>query len=757
MATYYWVGGNGTWDASSTANWALTSGGLPGVAAPNNTDTVIFDSASGTGTCTTASGSACATATLNTSTLGLTLGANHTMSGTFTLTLGILSLGSSILTCNLFSSANSNTRVINFGTGNITLLGNAATIWTTGTQTGFSYTGTPTVNCTYSGSTGTRGITTATTANGGTEANAITFNISAGSDIITFSNQGVKNSLSFTGFSGTLTNTTHFVYGNLTISSGMTLPAGTSPITFAATSGTQQITTAGKTLDFPITKDGAGTVQLQDNLDIAARTFTLTAGTLDLGNNTLRAFVFSSTNSNIRSIAFNASGKIILSGLSGTIWNTNVATNFSYTGNSYVEFNYSGSVGTRTIAAGTLTEATSFNILITAGTDTIAGPSFARDLNFTGFSGTFSNGTRFIYGNLTYSTGMTVSAGTSVTTLAATSGTQQVTTNGKTLDFPITKDGAGTLQLQDNLTVGSTRTFTLTAGTLNLSNGNRTLSTGLFASANSLTRSITFGTGNITTTGSGNVWNTGTVTNFSYTGTPTVNISNNSATATSVTTGAMTEAQALNFNFTVGTYTLTDASSFYRSVNFTGFTGTWSNSVRTIYGNLTLVSGMTLTAGAVATVFSATSGTQQITTAGKTIDFPIAANANGGTRQFMDALTLGATRTFAVTRGTVVFLAGSTNTGGIFSFVGTSTSKITIRSSIPGTQYTLSQPSGTVNAAFTSIQDSNATGGASWNAYTDFENTDAGNNDGWNFSLSPPYSIAELPVTLRPFTQPRRF
>ena len=37
------------------------------------------------------------------------------------------------------------------------------------------------------------------------------------------------------------------------------------------------------------------------------------------------------------------------------------------------------------------------------------------------------------------------------------------------------------------------------------------------------------------------------------------------------------------------------------------------------------------------------------------------------------------------------------------------------------------------------------------------KNRDAGNNDGWNFSLSPPYATYEPPIIIRSFTQPRRF
>lgn len=40
MATYFWVGGNGTWDNSSTANWSNVSGGSAGFGPPTSADTV---------------------------------------------------------------------------------------------------------------------------------------------------------------------------------------------------------------------------------------------------------------------------------------------------------------------------------------------------------------------------------------------------------------------------------------------------------------------------------------------------------------------------------------------------------------------------------------------------------------------------------------------------------------------------------------------------------------------------------------------
>ena len=48
MATYYWVGGSGTFSYTSTANWATTSGGAGGKGPPTSVDDVRFDANSST-------------------------------------------------------------------------------------------------------------------------------------------------------------------------------------------------------------------------------------------------------------------------------------------------------------------------------------------------------------------------------------------------------------------------------------------------------------------------------------------------------------------------------------------------------------------------------------------------------------------------------------------------------------------------------------------------------------------------------------
>lgn len=44
--TRYWVGGTGTWDATTTTNWSASSGGATGASVPTSADAVVFDSLS---------------------------------------------------------------------------------------------------------------------------------------------------------------------------------------------------------------------------------------------------------------------------------------------------------------------------------------------------------------------------------------------------------------------------------------------------------------------------------------------------------------------------------------------------------------------------------------------------------------------------------------------------------------------------------------------------------------------------------------
>jgi hypothetical protein len=487
---------------------------------------------------------------------------------------------------------------------------------------------------------------------------------------------------------GTITCTTWTVTGAFTFSQGTITPS----TSFVLTSGSFTYNSGATLSAVPTFTHTAGTVTLNQAYALTtAGTYTLVAGTLTLGAN-LTTGSFITTGTGTRAIAF-STNQITLTGNNATIWDGGGA-NITYTGTPTIVSNYTGSVGTRTINVGTgWTESTDFDVKVgsavgisigSSGTDTVAIAGVISTLDLTGMTFTYSPGVMTVYGSYTIpATGGSVSASANTTTFASTQVTPVVITVSRSIDFPITFSGVGgTFNLGANLTTGTTRTTTLTSGTLALNGYN--YSTGLFSSAGALARTINFGTNTITSSGSGTVWDTGTVTNLTITGTPVVNVTNATATATTVNSGALSESQAISFNFTAGTYALTflgTAGYTADSVNFTGFAGTLgATQVCTVYGSYTVSSGMTVTASANTLTFGGTSGTSIITTNGKTMP-PVTFNGVGGIFNLGSSLT---------SSGLVQVLAGifdtttnnySINCGSILSTNGTSIRSIILNDS----------------------------------------------------------------------------
>jgi hypothetical protein len=162
---------------------------------------------------------------------------------------------------------------------------------------------------------------------------------------------------------------------------------------------------------------------------------------------------------------------------------------------------------------------------------------------------------------------MTLNASSSAMTFGATSGTKTITTANKTLDFPITFDGVGgTFKFIDNFTIGSTRTMTLTNGTMDL-NGNTVNAGTSFATATG-TKNITFNGGTLvcpsaTTTAFYNI----APTNFTTTaGTGTGKISMTAATAKTFVGGGSTYNCTLS-NDGAGALTITGSNTFTTIAN----------------------------------------------------------------------------------------------------------------------------------------------------------------------------------------------
>lgn len=106
MASRFWVGGTGTWDASDTTHWASSSNGAGGQTVPVAGDTVALDASSGGGTVTVNH------ATLNVSSITM---------GAFTGTLDFATNDNNITLTQFFSISGTGTRTLNMGDGTWTI------------------------------------------------------------------------------------------------------------------------------------------------------------------------------------------------------------------------------------------------------------------------------------------------------------------------------------------------------------------------------------------------------------------------------------------------------------------------------------------------------------------------------------------------------------------------------------------------------------------------------------------------------------
>lgn len=477
MPNRFWVG-TGTWDNSSTTNWSTTSGGAGGASVPGAADVALFDANSG----------AC--------TLGATVGPGAVNQTGYTNTLT--------------------------GTGFTINLTGTGTVWTGAT----TCTNTD-VSCDLTTNTATARTVSAAAV---TETNAANFTISAGTGQVAVTGS-IRSLVITSGFSGSLSNSARTIFGDLTVASGATLTGGASATTFSGNTGTRVIRTNGVTLDFPltfgVTTTGTGAWQLFDNLTVGStRAVTFTVGTLDLNGKVLSCGQFLASNTNTRTLTANG-GSITLTGtVGGTIWSTFSTTGLTVTTSFTVTVDANTSLAS-TVSPGTLSESQSlsFNFISGSYALTFLGSAggTVRDVTFgSGFTGSWSliSTSCIVYGSLTLGANMTGTPSTANTlTFGATSGTQTIRSNGKTLDIPITFNagaGAAAWVLQDSLNIIS-RACTLSSGTLNL-NGT-TMVVGSFATSSTNPKTLAFNSGVLTCTASGaTVFNNAQPSSFATSG-----------------------------------------------------------------------------------------------------------------------------------------------------------------------------------------------------------------------------------------------
>ena len=556
MAARFWVGGTGTWDSTTTANWSATSGGAGGASVPGAADDVTINTASIT--VTTNYNVSVISVTINASAATLSLGGTLTCSGAITLTTGTFTTNNFNVTATSLSSSNSNTRTINLGSSTVTLTLGAPVNFTTSTNLTFNA-GTSNIICS----------STSGTLNGGSQ---VFYNVSF-----------TSTSISLFAITGANT------FNNLTVTGPAS--AGVAPITFdsrqtingtlstTGTAGNRRVWFRGETygLAQTLTINSAPSLTDADFRDIYVIGTAAPISGTRIGN--LRG---------CRGITFDTPKTVYWSSAAGGTWS---ATNWSATsGGGASNDNFPLAQDTAVIENTGLN--TSATVTLNATLPFIGTLDMSTRTNAATISISSGN---VLYGNLVTGSGITYS-GAQIVTFSGRN-TQTITSAGKTFSGGITVDSyGGSIELADALNIGS-QTLTVTNGTFDTKSYNVTA--GSLSSSNSNVRTITLGSSTVTVSDI-----TFAATNLTFNaGTSLINITNQNV-------------QAPGFNFYDVTYTNTGfayirAGSF-NSLNL-GRKLTEMQSDITVNGTLSFPS---TTSSLRAYLFSTTIGTATIINVG---------------------------------------------------------------------------------------------------------------------------------------------
>ena len=441
----------------------------------------------------------------------LNIGSNN-----LTVTNGTFDTKNFNVTAGQLSSTNSNVRTINLGSSTVTL--SASTVLNFATSTNLTFiAGTSQINTSASGA--------ATLTGGGNSFYNVSFNLTAaGTHIINGAN--TFNNLTVTAPTVSSLIQVSFA-ANQTITGTLTV-AGATPVrrifVRSDTLGTQRTLSVGTLSatdcdfrDIAITGAAAGSSPTR-------------AG--DCGGNS--------------GITFPA-GKTVYWNLAGSqSWNvtgwcpssggTPDINQFPLAQDTAV-FDNTGSAGTVTISIG-------WNI----GT-------FDASLRTSAMTLSTSIAVPFVHGDWKFGTGVT-SSNTNGAITFAKRGTQTITSNGVQFGCPVTVNCVtGTVQLADALSLGATRTLTLTSGTFDAISYNTTA--GLFAVTANPIGTLKMGSGTWTLSGTGTVWNASTIVNLSfYKNTANIVLSDTSATARTFEGGGLSYNK-LTIGGTTGSSSLT--------------------------------------------------------------------------------------------------------------------------------------------------------------------------------------------------------
>jgi len=685
MADRFWVGGTGTWDATTT-HWSTSTGGASGATAPTASDDVHIDANSGGGTISISSATC--------RSMDCTGAPATTISGAATITIGTTTVIAANIALKL---------VANITTGASTAY---TFVSTSGTQQTVDFAGKTVAAVTFSGAgssylfsngftsgafshtAGTldfngKTFTTTTFGSTGATARSITYGAATHTCSSTYTLSG--SNLTYSAASSTITCT-----ATSSTFSGLSQAFGTVQFT-GTTLGITSMTGANTFTNLKVQPSSGAkqdSISFDSNITVSG-TFTVIS--------TSRVFqiqVFSSVTGTARTISVGTSVSltnadfmdITASGAAGT-WsgtmlgdaggNSNITFTtaqpqfwISGTGNQSDATHYSQSSGGANNGRIPLPQDNvTFDASSGAGTVTLDMPRWGANINMSASSvTTFTMSVFAILGHSMYGNITLLSSGTynwNVDTVALRGrGAHTITSNGATIACStfslVMVSVGGSYTLQDALIVSGSGAFQVSQGTFNSNTQTMTVPTFVCTGSGTRTLTLTSSTINLSATAAVTVWN------VTFTGVLTV-------TATSSVI-VIQQASASARTFTGGGQT---------------------------YGTLTY------------------------TVAGSTGSLTISDNNN--TFSVINFSDVTNARSLIIGNSVTVFVGASG-----FNVVGTSGKLMTVNSVTGGTAHTISMPNGIVATDFLSLRDSQAVGGGAFWAGANSTNTSG--NTGWVFT-----------------------
>jgi len=519
-----------------------------------------------------------------------------------TVTNGTFDTKNFNVTAGALSSSNSNVRTITLGSSTVTLSGGSPVTFTTSTNLTLNA-GTSQITCSGAG---------ANFNGGGMTFSSVSFTTTS------------TNQVAITGAN---------TFANLTATAPAS--AGLTPYALAA----------NQTITGTLTVAGATAVRrIFVRSDTLGTTRTLTVGTLSAQDCDFRDITIAGAaagSSPTRAGNCGGNSGITFPGAKTVYWNLAGSQNWSATawapgsGGTPAINNFplaqDTAVFDNTGAAGTITTDAAWNI----GSIDASGRTSAMTLNA-------GSSAPVLHGNWVMGSGVTLGSGGTV--FFSGRGTSTITNNGTTFNSSLAVDCfTGTVQLADALTLNSARTLALTSGTFDAVSYNVT--TGLFDTSNSNTRTLKMGSGTWTISGTGTPWTAALSTNLVlYKGTANIVLSDTSTTARTFAGGSLSYNK-LTIGGTTGTSTLTISGNN----QFTELASTKTVAHTIALGTTAQTFGKWTVTGTVGNVVTVT-GTATLTIAG--------ACTSG-----LDYLALGTTTVSVTSPGEFYAGANSTATG----------------------------------------------------------------------------------------------